>query len=191
MSKIALSGNASGTGTLTIAAPNTSTDRTLTLPDNTGTLVSTGSTAGVTQAMLASNVAGNGPAFSYAQSVAQSLTSNVFTKITYTSQEFDTTGGMYSSSRFTPTVAGYYQILGSVAIASVQVSLVCSVYKNGGEYKRGTYGSAVSNSEVSALVYMNGSTDYVEIYGISVGTTQNTGPNAYSTYFQGAMIRSA
>jgi hypothetical protein len=43
LSKIALSGNASGTGTLTIAAPNTSTDRTLTLPDNTGTIVTTGS----------------------------------------------------------------------------------------------------------------------------------------------------
>ena len=45
MSKIALSGNASGTGTLTIAAPNTSTDRTLTLPDNTGTIL-TNATAG-------------------------------------------------------------------------------------------------------------------------------------------------
>ena len=38
MSKIALTPNASGTGTLTIAAPNTSTDRTLTLPDSTGTI---------------------------------------------------------------------------------------------------------------------------------------------------------
>jgi hypothetical protein len=46
MSKIALSGNASGTGTLTIAAPDTSTDRTLTLPDNSGTLLSNASTAG-------------------------------------------------------------------------------------------------------------------------------------------------
>ena len=46
MSKIALSGNASGTGTLTISAPDTSTDRTLTLPDNSGTLLSNASTAG-------------------------------------------------------------------------------------------------------------------------------------------------
>lgn len=38
MSKIALTPNASGTGTLTIAAPDTNTDRTLTLPDATGTL---------------------------------------------------------------------------------------------------------------------------------------------------------
>lgn len=41
MSKIALTGNASGTGTLTIAAPNTSTDRTLTLPDAAGTMMLT------------------------------------------------------------------------------------------------------------------------------------------------------
>lgn len=39
MSRIALTPNASGTGTLTIAAPNTDTDRTLTLPDATGTVV--------------------------------------------------------------------------------------------------------------------------------------------------------
>jgi hypothetical protein len=39
MSRIALTPNASGTGTLTIAAPNTNTDRTLTLPDSSGTFV--------------------------------------------------------------------------------------------------------------------------------------------------------
>ena len=38
MSKIALSGNASGTGTLTLAAPNTNSDRTLSIPDNNGTI---------------------------------------------------------------------------------------------------------------------------------------------------------
>jgi hypothetical protein len=39
LSRIALSGNLSGTGTLTIAAPNTNTDRTLDLPDAGGTMV--------------------------------------------------------------------------------------------------------------------------------------------------------
>lgn len=39
MSKVAIQGNASGTGTLTIAAPNTNTDRTLTLPDGAGTVL--------------------------------------------------------------------------------------------------------------------------------------------------------
>jgi len=44
MSKIALSGNASGTGTLTIAAPDTNSDRTLTLPDSAGTIATAEST---------------------------------------------------------------------------------------------------------------------------------------------------
>lgn len=39
MSKVKIQGNASGTGVLTIAAPNTNTDRTITLPDGTGTLL--------------------------------------------------------------------------------------------------------------------------------------------------------
>jgi len=38
MSKITLSGNPSGTGTFTIASPSGNTDRTLTLPDATGTV---------------------------------------------------------------------------------------------------------------------------------------------------------
>jgi len=38
MSRITLSGNASGTGNFTIASPNSNVDRTLTLPDATGTV---------------------------------------------------------------------------------------------------------------------------------------------------------
>ena len=41
MSKVKIQGNASGTGVLTIEAPNTNTDRTISLPDSTGTLVDT------------------------------------------------------------------------------------------------------------------------------------------------------
>jgi hypothetical protein len=46
LSKIALSGNASGSGTFTLAAPNSNSDRTLTLPDNTGTILTNATTAG-------------------------------------------------------------------------------------------------------------------------------------------------
>lgn len=42
MSKVAIQGNASGTGTFTIAAPNSNTDRTLTLPDEAGTVLTSG-----------------------------------------------------------------------------------------------------------------------------------------------------
>ena len=43
MSKIRLTPNASGTGTVTLSAPSTSTDRTLTLPDSSGDIITSSS----------------------------------------------------------------------------------------------------------------------------------------------------
>jgi len=44
MSKVAISGDSSGTGTFTIKSPNSNTDRTLNLPDSAGTLATAEST---------------------------------------------------------------------------------------------------------------------------------------------------
>jgi hypothetical protein len=52
MSNIVLQPNASGTGSITIATPNTNTDRTLNIPDVAGNLVTTGDSATVTDAMM-------------------------------------------------------------------------------------------------------------------------------------------
>ncbi len=41
MAKLKVQGNASGTGVVTLTAPNTNTDRTITLPDDTQTLIGT------------------------------------------------------------------------------------------------------------------------------------------------------
>jgi hypothetical protein len=41
MSRVVIQGDASGTGDFTIAAPNSNTDRTLTLPDEAGTVLTT------------------------------------------------------------------------------------------------------------------------------------------------------
>jgi len=60
MSKVKIQGNASGTGVLTIAAPNTSTDRTITLPDSTGTILDNTSTLDATK------LSGNLPALNAA-----------------------------------------------------------------------------------------------------------------------------
>jgi hypothetical protein len=60
MSKVKIQGNASGTGVLTISAPNTSTDRTITLPDSTGTILDNTSTLDATK------LSGNLPAISAA-----------------------------------------------------------------------------------------------------------------------------
>ena len=52
MSKVVIQGNASGTGDFTIAAPNSNTDRTLTLPDEAGTVLTT---AGVPASAISDN----------------------------------------------------------------------------------------------------------------------------------------
>jgi hypothetical protein len=53
MSKISLSGNPSGTATFTIESPATNTDRTLVLPDNAGTVLTSASD------LAAANLTGN------------------------------------------------------------------------------------------------------------------------------------
>tara|TARA_R110000796_G_scaffold252100_1_gene385140 strand:+ start:783 stop:1277 length:495 start_codon:yes stop_codon:yes gene_type:complete len=47
MSKLRLEGSTSGTGVITLIAPNTNTDRTITLPDVDGTLQTSGVPSGV------------------------------------------------------------------------------------------------------------------------------------------------
>ena len=44
MSKVAITGNASGTGVFTVASPNSNVDRVLTLPDESGTVITTATT---------------------------------------------------------------------------------------------------------------------------------------------------
>ena len=65
MSKIAFTPNASGTGTFSIASPGTNTDRTLTLPDATGTVVLADAAQTLTnKSIAASQLTGALPAIS-------------------------------------------------------------------------------------------------------------------------------
>ena len=193
MSKISLSPNASGTGTFTIASPGTSTDRTLTLPDNSGTLLSNASTGGVSQAMLASGVAGTGPAFSAYRSGTQAITATVWTKVACQAEEFDTNSNYDNATnyRFQPTVAGYYQVSGAVEPQFGQTYQYLSFYKNGSEVKRGSVlASTATAVSLSALIYLNGSTDYVEMY-VNFASSINLNGSAAVTYFQGVLVRAA
>jgi hypothetical protein len=199
MGNLALNGSSSGQ--ITISPPAVAGTNTLTLPAATGTVLTTAggqsisgtTTFGIVNAttvQIGGNQAVNGPTFSYYQSVASSLTTVVYTKITFTSSEFDTTGGMVSSSRFTPTISGYYQISAGI-YATNAATIVPTIYKNGSAWKQGSQSSTNQQSSVSALVFLNGSTDYVEIYAYNSAATQNTVVGSALTYFQGVMVRGA
>jgi len=60
MSLLAVQGGATGTGTVTLLAPVTNTNRTLTLPDATGTVLSTASTTGISGSAISSGVVAEG-----------------------------------------------------------------------------------------------------------------------------------
>lgn len=162
----------------------------------------TGITAGglpdaiITQSELATGVAGTGPAFSAYQSTSQSIATTTFTKIQFQTELWDTANCFDNSStyRFTPNVAGYYQVNGGATTVTTSTTLIIDLYKNGSSYTRLGYGYPTAPSVYgTSQVYLNGSTDYVELYVFQGAATQNlsnsTAPIA--TYFQGFLVRAA
>ena len=179
MSSIVISGDTSGA--ITLAAPAVSGTNTATLPAATGTVM----------------VSGNMPAFSaYKTSNQTGITSTVDTKITFPTEEFDT-NSCYdaSNSRFTPNVAGYYHVICEMDCYGLTGLAIPRVYKNGSSFKTGASSNATCTEQyalVSALVYCNGTTDYIEIYAYLVGTAPaiSQGGGIY-TFFQAYMARAA
>lgn len=193
--------NSSGGGSVTLDVPSTAGTFTATVPANTGTLVTTGSTAVVSQGMLASGVAGNGPAFSAYAGSPQSVSANTFTKVAINTERFDTNSTFDTSLfRFTPNVAGYYQINGIVRFTTTasNANLIASIFRNGFDFVRGgeIASTAINGGgqwTVSSLIYFNGSTDYVELFGYcSAGTvTFGASDASVTSSFSGFLARAA
>lgn len=183
MSKIALSGDASGTGTFTIASPNSNSNFTLTLPANTGTVLTTGST-----------FAGTGPAFSATIGTNQSLSAATETKLNFNTEQFDTNSNYDTSTyRFTPTVEGYYQINAAQEYSNQTGIQAVTIKKNGARVSSGGGRNATPAgtffSSCSVIVYLNGSTDYVEAFGYT--DSASTAFSASSSTFTGCLVRAA
>ena len=154
-----------------------------------GTTIMTVTSTGVTTQVGA-------PAFSAYAGSAQSTTSNVYTKVQFPNEEFDTNNNFDSSTnyRFTPTVAGYYQLNVSVSVNGAAVRFAVQIYKNGSAYKMLSDISTSTPNAISggAVVYFNGSTDYVEIYANQVsGSGFYSNSTTVFTWFNGSFIRSA
>ncbi len=160
-----------------------------------GTTVMTITSTGVTTQVGA-------PAFSaYLNTNVQNLTLATWTKVQMGTEEFDTASCYDTTNyRFTPTVAGYYQVNALLNFdwsGSQFTSAQIAIYKNGSAYRRGvqeSYGGYGMGS-ISTLIYMNGTSDYLELYTYIAG---GSGPTIYggSTPSQidswsGFLVRSA
>ena len=179
MSSVVISGDTSGA--ITLSAPAVAGTNTATLPAATGTVM----------------VSGNMPAFSVWASGSASIASNTFVKIALDTKTFDTNNCFDNATnyRFTPTVSGYYQINGRAGLSGTTgvVTCFCAIYKNGTRYKRGSDTGVAGTSNVSDIVYFNGSTDYVELYIYQYNGPSSTldGGEAQRVYFSGSMVRGA
>jgi hypothetical protein len=105
-------------------------------------------------------------------------------------EEFDTTSAFdnVTNMRFTPLVAGYYQVNGAMYPTTATTAAVVAIYKNGSSYKAGASNAGSTALPVSVIVYLNGSTDYIELWGTLTGTTPSTFGASHLTYFQAALI---
>ena len=193
---LVLSGSTSGSvtlqepavaGTTTISLPATSgtalvAPTALTVPNTTGTVM----------------VSGNMPAFSAYLSSNQTISTGTDTKVQFNTEVFDTNSCYDNTTnyRFTPTVAGYYEVTVSVRdnTGAATGTIRAQIFKNGSAYTTSIANNTTNGmtSLATNLIYMNGSTDYLEGY-----IFQNSGSSMLChglqvyTYFQAAMVRTS
>jgi hypothetical protein len=185
MSSLTITGDTSGS--VILSAPAAAGSNTISLPTLGGTMMASGSM----------------PAFSAYRSSNVNLSNSTWTKIAFDTEFFDTNNNFDSSTnyRFTPTVAGYYQINASITSGASNNNAYwnqIAIYKNGTPY---IYSSPVFpagniqnyGSQLSQLISMNGSTDYIEIYinvYVASGTPSYAG-GSNATLVSGYLARAA
>lgn len=132
----------------------------------------------------------SGPAFRAQSSSSQSFSAATWTKVTLGTETFDT-DNCFASSRFTPTKAGYYQFNVSMGFtpSTSSTNNFTAFYKNGTGWMVPGFEAATFELEVgysgNDLVYMDGSTDYMEVY-----VFRNAGTGTVGCTFSGVWIRS-
>ena len=210
MSSVVIAGDTSGT--VTLDAPAIAGTTTLTLPATSGTVLTSASTitpsaGSVNQAALATGVAGNGPSFSVTNNGSgQTFSAGTVTKVTSfgttapaldyywdTASRWDNT-----NKRFIPNVAGYYYFNTNVAVASIATgdNLGLGFYKNGTGVRFGPLFNNGGGNDVylnsSCMMYMNGSTDFIEVYFLNLsGTSMDMRGEASGNWFTGFLARAA
>ena len=183
MGSLVLTGDTSGS--VTVAVPAVAGTNTATFPASTGTVM----------------VSGNMPAFSAYLSATQTISNATNTLLQFNTVTnpfgYDTASAFNTSTySYNPKVAGYYLITANISgPASVTGVLNIFLYKNASNIwtlssLSNTAAGVVSNS--SMVVYLNGSTDTIQLYAYqNSGTSQSVFGGSGNSFFQASMIRSA
>jgi hypothetical protein len=175
-----------GGGQITIQEPATASNFTQTLPTATGTVM----------------VSGAMPAFNASMTNTQAIGAATFTNVAFNTEVFDTancfnntgsTVGGIPAYAFLPNVAGYYQVSTAIYNQTANQLYVLRLYKNNTplyELCRATATSAPTINGTT-LVYLNGTTDYIQIYFFcSAATTVGVGDGSL-VWVSASMARAA
>ena len=119
----------SGTNTLQVGDGNVATINL----GKSGDTINVPSGVTIANSGTATGFGANTPAFNVWKASNQTISSETLTKVTFSDEEFDTNNN-FASSRFTPTVAGYYQINASLDMTNAATNVEdvsVHIYKNG------------------------------------------------------------
>lgn len=149
---------------------------------------------GVTQ-----GVYGNIPAFRAYLSSNQTVSTGTSVKVQLNAKTFDTANCFDSTTnyRYTPNVAGYYNIsiMGGASGSSALSYNYIQIWKNGSRTSFAIYGPYATSYQygtLTNLIYMNGTTDYIEMYTEINGTGTMTcigDSGGGSTFMSGFLVK--
>ena len=131
------------------------------------------------------------PAFSAYLGTNQAISSGADTVILFDNKTFDTnTNYATATGRFTPTVAGYYQVNASLGLSGSGITLASGNFrKNTAIFSfLGTTAFAFNSTPFrlsgSTLIYCNGSTDYIDVTGYVQASSgwQATSSSTFSAF---------
>jgi hypothetical protein len=137
------------------------------------------------------------PAFRATMGTAQTVSGITATKLQYDTETFDTNSNYDPTTnfRFTPTVAGYYQINANYTGAQpgpggdYNVSILRNGVSIGSNGFNSGAGSFTNSPSFSTIAFFNGTTDYVEAFVyVAVGQTIASGTDRS---FTGSFLRGA
>ena len=142
MSKVAITGNASGAGVFTIASPDSATDQTLTLPDETGTIL-VGAYMHVRDEK-ASGTGGGASVVGWNTRTLNTVVTNTITGASLATNQITLSAGTYRISSHAPGYAvnhhrlalynvtdSSYAVLGTVEYANITGGNHCRSFVDG------------------------------------------------------------
>jgi len=172
---------------------NISGSSTLNLGDTNATAITIDS--GVSTLTIPNGIATgqNYPMFYAYLSPSQAVASSTYTKVQYNTEVFDTNNYYDSSTnyRFTPLIAGKYLVFYTIGLESADAnatSAFANLYLNGSVITNSPRFDCSAFTRISAgaanhIVDMNGTTDYLEVFGYINGGGAEFNVGSRQTYF--------